>query len=95
MTKIFLRTVIIGTLLFFTLLGLGIIGIRPASKLVMIFCIPSIYVVGPLLNLLPYDWFEGPGGSVMAIMISSWLELMFISLAVGLILHGLRMRSAQ
>ncbi len=91
MARTSLKALIAGTLIFLTLLGLGVIGIRPAFELAIFFSIPSIYAVGPLLNLFPYDWFEGPRGGVAAIMISSWLELALISITIGIILRRVSM----
>ncbi len=96
MARTSINAVITGTLIFLTLLGLGLIGLRPAFELTIFFSVPSIYAIGPLMNLLPYGWFEGPPGGVAAIMISSWFELMLISIVIGIILHRVRMnRSAQ
>ncbi len=95
MARISLQAVIIGTLIFFILLGLGLIGLRPAFELAILFSVPSIYAVGPLMNFLPYEWFEGPTGGVAAIMLSSWLELMLLSIVIGMILHRVRMNRSD
>jgi hypothetical protein len=95
MLRTSLRAVIIGTLIFLSLLGLGLAGLRPAFELAIVFSVPSIYAVGPLMNFFPYDWFEGPPGGVAAIMISSWLELMAISVFIGVIWNRIKQRSAD
>lgn len=78
MVRALVKGVIIGTLIFFFLLGVGLLGFRPAFELAIWLSIPIIYVVGPAFSFLTFDSLEGPPGGVALIFISSWLELIVI-----------------
>ena len=78
MVRALVKGVIIGTLIFFFLIGVGLLGFRPAFELAIWLSVPFIYVVGPAFNLLPFKSIEGSPGGVAIIFISSWLELIVI-----------------
>lgn len=91
MVRALVKGVIIGTLIFVFLLGLALLGFRPAFELAIWLSIPIIYAVGPAFNLLSFESLEGPPGSVAIIFISSWLELVVIVTFVTTILFRLRL----
>ena len=78
MAKIWVKGVIAGTLIFLTLLGVGLLGFRPAFELALLFSTPSIYLVGPVFSLLAFESLDGPPGGVALILVSAWLELTVI-----------------
>lgn len=64
MRRAMFKGVAIGTLLFISLLGAGLLGFSPAFELALLFAFPRIYVVGPVFGLLASGSLDGPPGGV-------------------------------
>lgn len=87
MVRALVKGVIIGTLIFLSLVGLGLLGFRPAFELAIWLSIPIIYVVGPAFNLLSFESLEG----LAIIFVSSWLALIVIVTFLTTIIFRLRL----
>ena len=83
MSNIFIRSIALGAGWLLLLVVLSYFGISAALELAIYSSIPTIYAVGPLSNLLPYSWIEGPSGGVLVIIVSSWLTWVLLFLAVS------------
>ncbi len=80
MGKAFVIGGVSGTLIFLSLVGIGLLGVRVAFDLALVFSYPLIYVVGPILGPITPS---GPPGGVAIVLLSAWLELTAIAILVA------------
>ena len=94
MWRAMFKGVAIGTLLFISLLGAGLLGFSPAFELALLFAFPLIYVVGPLFGLLASASLDGPAGGVAVVVVSAWAEFCVLAAFVGAALTRLLSNSS-
>lgn len=82
MRRALLLGLVIGTFVFFSLLGAAFLGFSPALELAFFFSFPAIHIVGPLFSLFAAEQLDGPPGGVTILLFSAWAEL---SLVVALL----------
>ena len=82
MGKVIFKGVVIGTVAFLALLGVGLLAFEPVFEFVLLFSFPVIHLVGPLFGLLTAESLDGPSGGVLILLISAWLEFNVIAVFV-------------